>query len=43
MSSSRDRDLQSIASMEAGEKGKSVEKVFAAIDRELDRQANGEG
>ena len=34
---------ESIAAMEAGEKGKSVAEVFDEIDRELGRPANGEG
>jgi hypothetical protein len=34
---------ESIAAMDAGEKGKSVAEVFDEIDRELNRPANGEG
>ncbi len=34
---------ESIAAMDAGEKGKSVAQVFDEIDRELKRPANGEG
>ena len=33
---------ESIAAMDAGEKGRSVAEVFDEIDRELNRPANGE-
>ncbi|MBA4190869.1 MAG: hypothetical protein C0467_23015 [Planctomycetaceae bacterium] len=34
---------ESIAAMDAGEKGKPAEQVFAELDQELDRNAIGEG
>jgi hypothetical protein len=34
---------RSLAAMDAGERGRSVEDVFAEIDRELSRPTNGEG